>query len=245
MKLLSFIFFFLISISGFSQKLKSITEDNYDLFCRSEYTVLKKDKTVKHGRYRSVYVNGNPREEGYYHFGKKDSLWTYFHHSKPIMSSRGYYEDGKKVGIWDYFDEKEQSRHRYDHSTGVLYYTTFKDTASSHTVRISSDSILESKVTRPPIFLLGEKAQLRIIRNNIVYPSEAIELNLFGTVNVQFFVNIYGEAIDYKVTQSVGGGCDEEALRVVKLIPNEWIPGIYNNELKEMLVMIPITFVLN
>lgn len=245
MKFIISIFILLFSYIGFSQKLKTISEDDYELFCRNEYTVLKKNKSVKHGRFRSIYVNGNPREEGYYKFGSKDSLWTYFHHSKPIMSSRGYYAEGEKVGIWDYFDSKEQSRHRYNHSTGVLLYTTFKDTAKTHSIRISEDSIIQDKVTRPPIFLLGEKAQLRIIRNNIVYPNEAIQSNIFGTVFIQFFINRYGIAIDHKVTQSVGGGCDEEALRVVKLIPNEWIPGVYKNELKEMLVLIPITFVLN
>jgi protein TonB len=245
MKLLFTFFLLFFCSTGFSQKLKSVSEDNYDLFCRSEYTVLKKDKSVKHGHYRSFSVNGNPIEEGYFYFGKKDSLWTYFHHDKSITSSRGYYKEGKKIGVWNYFDDKEQSRHRYNHSTGALLYSTFKDTAKTHTVRITLDSLVETKVTRPPVFLLGEKAQLRIIRNNIIYPEQAIENNIFGTVNVRFFINKYGVSIDHKVTQSIGGGCDEEALRVVKLIPDEWIPGVYNNELKEMLVLIPITFVLN
>ena len=245
MKLLLTSLIVLFNLICYSQKLKSIVEDDYDLFCRSEYTVLKKNKTVKHGRYKSYYVSGNPREEGYYKLGEKDSLWTYFHHSKPLMTSRGYYESGKKIGVWDYFDDKEQSRHRYNHSTGALLFTTFKDTAKTHSVRITKDSIIATKVTRPAIFLLGEKTQLRIIRNNIEYPQEAIELNLYGTVLVEFFIDKYGVAIDHRVTQSVGGGCDEEALRVVKLIPDEWIPGVYDNELRELLVLIPITFVLN
>lgn len=239
-----FIFLFLITCSSHGQKLKDVVEEDYELFCRNEFTVLKKNKTIKHGTYKSTYVNGNPRLEGYYKNGNKDSLWIYFDPSKPIIASRGYYKDGKKTGTWQYFDDKEQPMHLYNHSTGVLNFTTFEDTNKTHFVRLN-DSIIETKVNRPAFFLLGEKHKMRIVRDNIVYPQTAINDNIFGTVIVSFFVNKYGEAIDHAISQSIGGGCDEEALRVVKLLPHEWVPGIYKNALCDLQVFIPITFQLN
>ena len=234
----------LLSNTSFCQKLKDIVEEDYNLFCRNEYTVLKKDKSVKHGGYKSIYVSGNPRQEGYYKFGKKDSLWVYFNPFKPLISSRGYYENDKKVGIWQYFDDKEQPRHLYNHSTGVLNFTTYTDTNKTHSIKVN-DSIVETKVMRPPFFLLGEKYKMRIVRDNIVYPSQAIENNIYGTVIVSFFIDKYGKAKDHRVSQSIGGGCDEEALRVVQMLPDEWVPGIYKNALAEVQVSILITFQLN
>lgn len=233
-------------ISGltYSQKTKKVIVDDYDLFCRHEYTVLKKDKEVKHGPYKSTWVTGNPREEGYYSFGKKDSLWTYFNPFKPVIACRGYYEDGKKVGVWEYFDEKEAIMNRYDHSARYLSYSTFKDTILKHTVRLT-DTTFEAKLQRPPIYLLGEKTKFRTLQDNIVYPAKAIEDNVFGTVMVAFYVDLDGNAVDHEIIKRIGGGCDEEALRVVKLIPNEWIPGVYANKEVEVRVIIPITFQLN
>jgi len=244
MKLLLIILFVFASFASNAQKIKQIIEDDYDLFCRNIYEVLKKDKTVKHGSYKSTYVNGSPRIKGWYTFNQKDSLWTYFNSVKPIMASRGKYKYDIKTGVWDYFDDKEGLRHRYNHSTGVLSFTTFKDTVKTRTISIE-DSIFQDKVSRPPIFLLGDKEKLRIIRNNISYPQTAINQNIFGTVMISFYVNKYGKAVRHEITKSIGGGCDEEALRVVKLIPNEWVPGIYKNALAEMLITVPITFQLN
>lgn len=234
----------ILTCSAFSQKLKDVVEEDYDLFCRNEFTVLKKDKSVKHGVYKSIYVNGNPRLEGFYKFGSKDSLWVYFDPFKPVIAARGNYKENKKVGVWQYFDDKEQPMHLYNHSTGVLNFTTYVDTNKTHFVRLN-DSIIETKVNRPPFYLLGEKNKMRIVRDNIVYPQTAINDNIYGTVIVSFFINKYGVAIDHEISQSIGGGCDEEAMRVVKLLPNEWVPGIYKNALCDVQVFIPITFQLN
>ena len=227
-----------------AQKVKKVIEDDYDLFCKNEYYVLKKDKSIKHGHYKSTWVTGNPREEGYYSFGKKDSLWTYFNPFKPIVSCRGSYKDGKKIGVWEYFDEKEAIMNRYDHTRHYLSYTTYKDTLLKHTIRLD-DTTFEVKLQRPPIYLLGDITKFRVIQENIKYPETAIEANIFGTVMIAFYINLEGKAVDHEIIKKIGGGCDEEALRVVKLIPDEWIPGIYNNKEVEVRIVMPITFVLN
>ncbi|MCB9223878.1 MAG: energy transducer TonB [Crocinitomicaceae bacterium] len=232
------------STIALSQKVKKIIVDDYDLFCKHEYYVLKKDKTVKHGPYKSTWVTGNPREEGYFKMGLKDSLWTYFDPLRPIIASRGYYENDKKVGIWEYYDEKEQIMHRYNHSNHYLSYTTYTDTTLKHTIRLN-DSIMDVKLQRPPIYLLGEKSKFRVIQDNIKYPQRAIEENIYGTVRISFYIDLEGNAIEHEFINQIGGGCDEEAMRVVKLIPNEWIPAVYNNKEVEVRIVLPITFVLN
>ncbi|MBD3636257.1 MAG: TonB family protein [Crocinitomicaceae bacterium] len=250
MKHLLLIVLALILNNSLAQRTKRVVVDDYDLFARHEYYVLRKDKSVKHGRYTSVWVNGSPRQEGYYNYGKKDSLWVYYHLMKPIVNSRGLYKDGNKIGVWEYFDDKGKIMNRYDHSLNYLSYTNFVDTAKTHLYRLKDslgfiDTLIQSKIDRPPIYLVGEQIIFQIIQNHIIYPQKAIGQNIYGTVRIGFFVTADGKAIDHEIIKGIGGGCDEEALRVVKLIPDEWSPAIHKGRIIEARVVIPITFQLN
>lgn len=60
--------------------------------------------------------------------------------------------------------------------------------------------------------------------DNIKYPVEAKKTGIQGTVFVTFIIQENGAVTDVKVLRGIGGGCDEEAVRVVKMMPN-WIPG--------------------
>jgi protein TonB len=49
--------------------------------------------------------------------------------------------------------------------------------------------------------------------------------NIQGQVTIGFAIDTLGRAADHRVLRSIGGGCDQEALRVARTIPNEWIPA--------------------
>ncbi|MBW6499201.1 MAG: energy transducer TonB [Bacteroidales bacterium] len=59
----------------------------------------------------------------------------------------------------------------------------------------------------------------------IVYPGEARENNVSGIVRVSFTVDTDGSIQNVSVIEGLGYGCDEEAVRVMKLIP-DWLPGL-------------------
>ena len=63
-----------------------------------------------------------------------------------------------------------------------------------------------------PQLIGGEKS----IRQSFRYPREAREQGIKGEVVVSFVVNEEGGVEDVVVDQSIGGGCDEEAMRVVR-----------------------------
>lgn len=92
-----------------------------------------------------------------------------------------------------------------------------------------------------PTFPGGDKALQKFIYENTKYPKSAIEEKISGTVYVQFIVEKDGSISDIKVVRGIGGGCDEEAVRVVKLMPN-WIPGKQKGVPERVYFMIPITF---
>ena len=80
-------------------------------------------------------------------------------------------------------------------------------------------------------------------QNNIKYPKKAIRKNIEGAVQIQFDICTDGTLCDYKVIKSVDKKLDEEALRVVKAMPN-WKPAKQNGKAVKSRYKLPVTFIL-
>jgi protein TonB len=87
----------------------------------------------------------------------------------------------------------------------------------------------------------GEKALYEYIKNNVNYSELAIKTNIEGTVYVEFVVEKDGSISDVKVLRGIGGGCDEEAVRVVKSMP-KWKPGKQRGQPVRVYYTLPIDF---
>jgi len=59
------------------------------------------------------------------------------------------------------------------------------------------------------------------IKKNLRYPEEAIENKVEGTVAVEIDIDVYGKVSAAKVKHGIGYGCDEEAVRLVRLLQFE------------------------
>lgn len=59
------------------------------------------------------------------------------------------------------------------------------------------------------------------IYSNLKYPTEALEKKTQGVVLVKYDIDYKGNVVATKVAKSVGDGCDEEAIRIVKLFKFE------------------------
>ena len=75
-----------------------------------------------------------------------------------------------------------------------------------------------------PVFTGGDQAYYAYLRQNAHYPAGALEQNLAGAVYVGFVVDEQGRICDAEVVKGCGHGFDEEALRVIRLMP-WWQPG--------------------
>jgi len=85
-------------------------------------------------------------------------------------------------------------------------------------ILIMKDQHKEKKFIDLPEYPGGKKAFQEFIRKNLKYPAKAIENNIEGTVHVKYRVNGLGRVIETEVTHGIGSGCNEEAMRVVKLL---------------------------
>lgn len=99
-------------------------------------------------------------------------------------------------------------------------------------------------VEEMPSFPGGEEARMKFLYDNIVYPQVARESNISGTVFVGFVVDSRGRVTEAKIQRGIGGGCDEEALRVIKLMPS-WNPGKQAGKPVRVQFTMPIKFSLN
>jgi Ca-activated chloride channel homolog len=108
----------------------------------------------------------------------------------------------------------------------------------------SSTDGLFTVVEKMPEFPGGEKALLKFLEDNIQYPQLAIENKIQGTVYIRFVVKEDGSVTDIHVLRGIGGGCDEEAIKVIRLMP-KWIPGKQNGKPASVYFTLPIKFILN
>lgn len=92
-----------------------------------------------------------------------------------------------------------------------------------------------------PEFPGGIQAMMKFLSTNIKYPVEAQKKGISGRVIVQFVIMEDGTLDQAKVVRGVDPLLDEEALRVVKLMP-KWKPGMDRGEAVKVRFTAPIMF---
>ena len=82
------------------------------------------------------------------------------------------------------------------------------------------------------------------VGKNLKYPKKAQRMGIEGKVFVQFIIDEFGNITELKVIRGIGSGCDEEALRVMRLLPS-WIPGKQRGKPVKVRMVLPLTFKLS
>ena len=98
-------------------------------------------------------------------------------------------------------------------------------------------------VEQQPEFPGGTSALVEFLRRNLRYPTGASQSGVAGKVYVNFVVRADGSIDRAEVSKGIGFGCDEEALRVVRLMP-KWKPGKQSGRAVPARFTLPIVFAL-
>ena len=99
-------------------------------------------------------------------------------------------------------------------------------------------------IEKMPGFPGGDDALLEYITKHVNYPQQALDNNVQGKVVVAFVVGKDGKVSDVHVKKGIKPadlGCDAEAVRVVKTLPN-FSPGMQNGKPVKVAYSVPITF---
>ena len=177
------------------------------------FYVLKSDKKIKHGEYKK------------------------FNYAKKLIVN-GYYNHGVADSIWECFGNDGTLTLKYDYKKNELLFYKPSNKYSYRVINNSSDTTL----SRPPIYLYGDTYIVSEIFKNIRYPMSAFMDRASGKVEVMFTVDKSGRTDNFRVDNPIGSGLDEEAIRVLGLIPDNWLPGISNEQPVDVEVSYSITF---
>ncbi|MEI6434621.1 MAG: M56 family metallopeptidase [Bacteroidota bacterium] len=109
---------------------------------------------------------------------------------------------------------------------------------------VVKDKEVYTVVEKKPSYQGGEQGYQKFLVENIKYPEAAIKNSVTGTVYVTFVIEKDGAVTDVKVLKGIGSGCDEEAVRVVKMMP-KWIPGEDKGKPVAVQFNLPIKFALD
>jgi protein TonB len=127
-----------------------------------------------------------------------------------------------------------------DQSTEVQDYAPIAENRKEEEiVEMEIFTVVESM----PSFPGGDAARMKFLQENIKYPQMARESGIQGTVYVTFVVEPNGKVSDVRVLRGIGGGCDEEAVRVIQSMP-KWEAGKQRGKAVRVQFNMPIKFTL-
>jgi TonB family protein len=163
--------------------------------------------------------------------------WKVFSDNFKIVSDEGEVNNGVQDGVWiGRINDSVDNKYVYDNgkliSNSMIY--KFKHTYNGR---------VYSSVDVVPEFQGGIEAFGQFIAHNVHYPAVARENNTQGRIIVSFIVEKDGRLTDVKIASGIGDGCDEEAIRVMKLSP-PWKPGMVDGKPVRVAYSVPISFTL-
>lgn len=195
----------------------------------------------------------------YYKNGQLEKSGRY-ENNKPVGLHVSYYPDGKRKS--EMFYDKDIIRifqhWREDGSGQLINGTGIAEVANQETGESSfvivKDSVMMAsyilngngdrvylQVSEMAQYEAGMEAMHRSMVSKMVYPRFARRNGIEGKVFIQFVVGERGQLEEPKVIRGIGGGCDEEALRVFQL-QSKWIPARYEGKPVKMRMILPVIF---
>jgi TonB family protein len=179
------------------------------------YYVLKSDGETKHGSY--LKTGRGDKEEGNYDMGVKSGVWSY-------KFGNGFFQ-------------------KYDYTNKTLLIPTFE---GEQRALVEQDGLfVEKAVNYPATHLGGKEAMYSFLVMRVIYPKEAKRKGTQGELEASFEITENGEIINETIINGIGDGCDEELLRVLKLLPDTWFPANIDGKPVKSRVIMPFTFKLS
>ncbi|GAB3926428.1 hypothetical protein GCM10028827_17390 [Mucilaginibacter myungsuensis] len=153
-----------------------------------------------------------------------------------MIKERGYYKNGLRNGEWKSFAD-----------SGKVLLAAYQDGLLKKGDRVNmgvnGDEVL-TKSEKTAEYIGGLDAFYKLVERNLRYPEKARSNNIQGRVSVTFIIERDGAITDITVKSGIGSGCDEEAVRCIKLSSGNWQPGVQDGLPVRVRYTVPIGFTL-
>ncbi|MFY0688693.1 MAG: TonB family protein [Cyclobacteriaceae bacterium] len=161
-------------------------------------------------------------------------------------------------------EEKESTSSAYKLLVGLISVVLigliganiyFVNAASSNDNSVSNDQAIElagndvddnniyTTVDQHPLYPGGISEYYNYIKNNLKYPDFARERGIEGKVMMEFVIEKNGSVGEINVVKGLGSGCDEEAFRLIRELP-DFKPGVLDKKFVRVKVVLPVEFVI-
>jgi antitoxin component YwqK of YwqJK toxin-antitoxin module len=195
------------------------------------YECTKLMPEVKHGRCKIYYDNQKIKIEGKYNKGKKNGTFDSYDRDG-VQISKEVFADDTLNGFSIYYNELADAKFlERIYRKGVLR-CIFKSDSITY-----EEPEIFTIVEESPEFMGGNEARMRFFKENLQFPKNATS----GTVYTQFVVEYDGTITNPRINRGIGAGCDQEALRLIRLMP-KWKPGKQRGKAVRCQFMLPIKF---
>ena len=208
------------------------------------YTLIKPDPTNKNGRFEKNYSkSGVKKSECYklkepdkYFLGKfywiRNGDYTEWYPNgklcEKVYFCKGKYE-GNLLLYWENGKRKRFDLYKEDKLVEGMCFDSLGNKIDYFPYKVM------------PVFPGGDVALMRFLSNNIKYPYSAQQNGVQGKVVVKFVVDSVGNVVKAKILKGVMRDLDEEALRVVNLLP-KWSPGKQDGKAVNVKYSLPVSF---
>ncbi|HUM51599.1 MAG TPA: energy transducer TonB [Chitinophagales bacterium] len=219
---------------------------------KAHYSSLKPE--IREGEYESYFYNGNTNIKGTFKDDKMEGSWIAYNKEKNFLETKTTYKDNLKSGRSYIFYETGKLKRMDIYVRDTLGLSTCYDSVGNvincamqvEPIENLVDTFgIFTKVDTMPKFPGGVPELMTFLFKNLNYPKVAREKNLEGKVITKFYIDIDGTVKNpIVVKDGVGGGCAEEAIRVIKKMP-KWLPGIINGKKVKVYYTLPISFKLS
>lgn len=149
---------------------------------------------------------------------------------------KGTYLNGFKVGTWESYNKKDNESYIDDYEEGVY--------KSGKTIKADGEIVNYQELEKLPEFKGGISAFGKFLVNNLKYPPNSRDSKIQGKVFIKFNVNANGLLSDFEIIDGVNNELNQEALRVIKLLPS-WTPALKRGIPQSTSYTVPISFQLS
>lgn len=192
-----------------------------------------KDSYIRNGMFTYYEKNGKIKSRGLYRNDKKTGEWQEFYPEGQLYFTQTFDKKSRIVGNFTIYYPDGKTRRSDFYSKGEFQNGKCFTASGSDTTwfpyRISAE------------YPGGEVARQRFLAENCVYPKEALNQGIRGTVYISFVISSKGDVEEVTLLKGVSKSIDDEALRVVKMMPR-WKPGMQDGKSARVVFNMPVYF---
>jgi len=169
--------------------------------------------------------------------GKLHGAYLYYGLEKMVYDT-GMYENGDKIGEWRYYFNSGKPSAVVTYEKGEAVNATYWNEDGKEV------NAKKQVVNQDATFPGGESEMYAFLGKSLRYPPDARDNDIQGRLYASFIIDENGEIIDIKILRGLYPSIDNEAIRVIKSMPN-WLPGISENRKAKVRYTLPLVFKLS